>query len=316
MKVSIDRDIDRSEVLRLLESFPKATFFHAPAWLEILTNSFPAFTAGWITARAGSDLVGLMPFIEVERGPFKTLWALPFGAYGDPIAHERAIAHSLLDAFFGLARRRSCLEAGANLFFTEEPFELPSDVIRRSEECRFIDLEGTFEDYRSRLLSRKRRQLCNRALDAGVEVRPIEDRNGLKEMYEAYLIDSRSWGGVHPYPFAFFEELFAHRRDGVVVLGGYLGDEFLGGHVDFYFGGIAQAWQAALTARAATFEISALIVLKAVEEAYRRGMKVFNLGSSGGNEGIVFFKESLGGREHLYAVLESRKRWFRILKRR
>jgi hypothetical protein len=316
VKVSIDHSVDREEVLRFLESNPKATFFHTPAWMEILSNSFPSFTAYWITARAGSTLVGFLPFIGIKRGPFRTLWALPFGTYGDPISNDPNVARRLLDTFFGMASRPLCMAAEMDLLFTEPPRDLPRGVSCRTEECRLIELGGSFEDFRSKRVSRKRRQLCNKALKAGVEVRRIEDRGGLGEIYEAYRIESSAWGGVHPYPLAFFKELFSHRGQGVVILGGYIGDEFLGGHIDFYFGKTGQAWQACLTARAVSFEISAVLILEAVEEAYRRGVGVFNLGSSSGSEGIRFFKESLGGREHLYSILKTDKRWYRAIKGR
>jgi hypothetical protein len=45
-------------------------------------------------------------------------------------------------------------------------------------------------------------------------------------------------------------------------------------------------------------------------------MQVFNLGSSGGNEGILFFKESFGGVEHRYRIWETAKGWWRLARRR
>ena len=59
-----------------------------------------------------------------------------------------------------------------------------------------------------------------------------------------------------------------------------------------------------------------MLVVGAVEEAYGRGVKHFNLGTSGGNEGIVFFKESLGGRERFYRIVEKAGRLYRSIRRR
>jgi hypothetical protein len=317
VNVSIERQIDEGEVLRFLEGVPEATFFHTPAWLHILTHSFDRFAEGWITIRNGSSLEGFMPFIEIGRGPFRTLWSLPFGTYGDPVATDRRLERELIDVFLGMASERRCLEAAAILSSVEHPLDgLPAGVVQRREECRIIELEETFQHYRSKLLSGKRRQLCNRAEEAGVVVRPIDDQGGVREFYGAYEAESAEWGGVHPYPYRFFEEILAHRDQGALILGAYLDDEFLGGHINFYFGDQAQAWQAGLTDRASSFEASAMLVVRAVEEAYRRGMKYFNLGSSDGNEGIIFFKESLGGREHIYQVVGTASRWYRFIRRR
>ena len=316
VKVSIERQIDDGEILCFLKEAPKATFFHTPAWLHILTNSLPRFSGGWITIRNGSSLEGLMPFVEIERGPFRMLWAQPFGTYGDPVAADRRMERELIDAFLRMASGRRCLEAGANLFWSEQALELPAGIVQRREECRLIELDGTFEHYRSKLLGRKRRQLCNRAREKGVDVRPIEDPGGMREFYSVYKAESIGWGGVHPYPYTFFEELLARRDRGVLVLGAYLEGEFLGGHIDFFFGEHAQAWQAGLTERASSYEVGAQLIVRAVEEAYSRGMKYFNLGNSGGNEGIIFFKESLGGREHIYHIVETASRWYRFIRRR
>ena len=266
--------------------------------------------------RHGASLEGFMPFAEIGRGPFRTLWSLPLGTYGDPVSADERAAGELLGAFIRMASEWRCLEAGAVLFGTGAPLELPSGLNQRREESRVIELEGSFEHYRSKLLAAKRRQLCNRALEAGVEIRLLDEPERLKEFYGIYESESAEWGGVHPYPFALFEELFAHRDKGVLFLGAYLDDEFLGGHIDFFFGKEAQAWQAGLTERAADYEVSALLVIRAVEEAYRRGMERFNLGCSNGNEGIIFFKESLGGKEHIYSIIETAKRWYRLLRRR
>jgi hypothetical protein len=54
----------------------------------------------------------------------------------------------------------------------------------------------------------------------------------------------------------------------------------------------------------------------AVGEAIDRGISTFNLGSSGGDAGMIFFKESMGGVEYLYPVLEKRRRWLEWLKKR
>lgn len=316
MRLSIERQIDDREVMDFLDKVPNATFFHTPAWLNILTKSFARFDGGWITIRNGSSLEGVMPYIEIKRGPFTTLWSLPFGTYGDPVAVDERGERELLGTYLQMASGRRCLEAGVNLFRADEPLDLPAGIVQRREECRIVELEGTFEDYRSRLLSSKRRQLCKRAIDAGVVVRPIGDPGEMREFYEVYERESIAWGGVHPYPYVFFEELFSERDHGVLVLGAYLDGAFLGGHIDFFYGEWAQAWQAGLTERASSYEVSALLILRAVEEAYRRNMKIFNLGSSGGNEGIMFFKESLGGREHIYHAIVTASRWFRFIRRR
>ena len=316
MTVSIEHSLDREEAFPLLNAFPRSTFFHTPIWLEALVRTFPAFSGGWITEREGSELVGFMPYIETRKSLFRSLWAMPFGTYGDPVVRSRPTALRLIERFFEMSSGPGCRRAGASLFCTDVSSGLPGGVNRQTEECRIIELEGTFDEYRSRIVRKTRRQVRDKAQRAGVRVKMIDSPDGLAALYDAYRLGSKDWGGVHPYPLTLFEELFALRDEGVVFWGAFLDDEFLGGHIDLYFGGVAQAWQVGLTERASEYGISSMLVFSAVEEAYKRGMSEFNLGSSGRRDGLRFFKESLGGREHLYSTLTVEKGWSRFLGRR
>jgi hypothetical protein len=314
--VSIEQSLDREEALHLLRAVPDSTFFHAPMWLEALVRAYPAFRGGWITSREGAELRGFMPFIEIRKGPLRSLWAMPFGTYGDPVATDGVVAGRLLERFFEMASARSCARAGANLLYASAPPGLSGGIVRGTGECRIIELEGSFDTFRSRLVSKKRKQLHNKAARAGVETRIIDEPAGLAALYDVYRRGAEDWGGVHPYPFALFEELFSLRNEGAMFWGAYLDGEFLGGHIDLYFGETAQAWQAGMTERASEYDISSMLVFSAVGEAYRLGMRRFNLGSSGQHDGIRFFKESLGGRERIYSILTMEKSWLRFFGRR
>ena len=59
-----------------------------------------------------------------------------------------------------------------------------------------------------------------------------------------------------------------------------------------------------------------MLIMEAVETAYKRGVKLLNLGTSNGDKGLIFFKESLGGRQHIYPIVGIRKRWWRWIRRR
>ena len=64
------------------------------------------------------------------------------------------------------------------------------------------------------------------------------------------------------------------------------------------------------------YGINVMLIVEAVREACNRGMSIYNLGSSGENEGIIFFKESLGGTEYRYPVITAQKRWWGWISRR
>ena len=316
METSFETDISSEEVLGFLSSFRKATFFHSPAWMEILSESFPRFECGWFTVRGGGGLAGLMPVVRVTKGPAFMLHSLPFGTYGDPFSETDDIRERLLDAFFSMAASTRCAEAGANLISFDEKIRTPRGWNRRMEECRMIELPGSFEEYRSAGMNRKRRQLCNKCEREGVIARRLYGASDLDLFYDIYLNGASGWGGVHPYPKGFFESLMRRDGEGVCFWGAFLGEALLAAHVDFYFGGTAQAWQAGVTPDASEYDAAAYLVMVAVREAISRGTSVLNLGSSGGDAGMIFFKESMGGVEYLYPVLEKKRRWLEWLRKR
>jgi CelD/BcsL family acetyltransferase involved in cellulose biosynthesis len=315
VKVALEHCPLLEELDAFIGSFPRATFFQTPAWLDALRESFAGFSAAWLVAREARDLVGVMPVVRIRKGPFSRLWALPFGTYGDPLARDETVRGAILDRFFAMAESFACLDGSVVLFQGEAPASMPRGASVQMAECRLISLQHDFDEV-WRNCSSKRRQLVRRGEEAGVAVRSLETEEEVKIFHRIYVEESRAWGGVHPYPEKLFLRLFGRREQGVVFLGAFLNGALLGGHIDFYFGEMAQAWQGGMTERACEFETGSILIKSAMEEACRRGCRIFNLGSSGGNSGILFFKESLGAREYRYPVVTLGKRWWAIARGR
>lgn len=295
-----------AEIDAFVRGAPGATFFHTTAWTSSLERSFPRCAISWLVARdEGGTIAGIMPAARLSRGPFHRLLALPFGTYGDPLAREPAARAALVAAFFDRARSPLCLGAVLHCFGGTLSDPVPRGAAAREEECRLVPLAGGIEAVLARW-SPKRRQLARRAERDGVTARPLDTEDEARRFHALYAAQSRAWGGVHPYPERLFVELFRRRGEGVVVYGAFLAGELLGGHVDFFFGHVAQAWQAGMSPRGNEHEAATALLRAALADACARGMLTFNLGSSAGDRGMIFFKESLGGIEHRYPVVELR----------
>ena len=294
------------ELETLLRSAPGATFFHTPAWTQSLERSFPRCEVSWLVARDEKGAIaGIMPAARLARGPFYRLQALPFGTYGDPLARDPAARTALVEAFFDRARSIRCIGAAVHSFGGTLADPVPRGAAVRAEECRLVPLAGGMEEVLARW-SPKRRQLARRAERAGVAARPLDTEDEARRFHALYAAQSSAWGGVHPYPERLFIELFRRRGEGVVMYGAFLDGELLGGHVDFFHGPVAQAWQAGMSPRGNEHEAATMLLRAALADACARGMRTFNLGSSAGDRGMIFFKESLGGIEHRYPVLAMR----------
>lgn len=307
---------DSEDIRGFVGGDPGATFFHTPAWIESLSTAFPTFEPLWVTARTGSRIAGVMPLVRIRRGPFFSLTSMPFGTYGTPLSGDDSIRASLIGKVMDLSGSFFCLETMINMFGLDRDRLPVSSSLIRMRECSLVELTGTFDEYRSTKLSKKKRQLCNRCEKAGVEVRELTSQQEVDEFYEVYRNGSAGWGGVHPYPGRFFDELYRRKDDGVLFLGAFLDGQLIGGHIYMFSGHTVQAWQAGVTSRSHELEVAAYLVYNAIMEGYARGKKILNLGSSAGDEGMLFFKRSMGGSSYRYPAIETRKSWWKILRKR
>ncbi|MCK4538075.1 MAG: GNAT family N-acetyltransferase [Candidatus Krumholzibacteria bacterium] len=315
MVIREEKNISREESGAFLSKIDGATFFHTHAWLDSISSAFRNIEPSWLVARDAGHVRGLMPICRIRRNGLFILSALPFGTYGVPLSDDNEIVMSLLSKFRQVGRSFRCLESVASLYGMDAlSLNLPSKEIR-DEECLVIDIRGGFERYRSKQISRKKRQICNGCEKHGIEARPLSSSEEVSLFYDLYIEASRNWSGVHPYPRAFFDNLFERRSEGVLIWGAFQDGRILGGHIDFYFGNHAQAWQAGMDADSDVSGIASWLVYNAVKEACRRGIDEFNLGSSGGDKGMIFFKESMGGLEKTYSVMETRKNWWKLLRK-
>src|SRR5262245_17945608 len=90
---------------------PRATFYHTHAWLESLGEGYPRLSRRCLIAHEGPHARAFLPYSAARRGPFVSLWSLPFGTYGGPVGDDGACAE-LLRAFDRESRKRPVVEAG------------------------------------------------------------------------------------------------------------------------------------------------------------------------------------------------------------
>lgn len=313
--IRIENDIDPEELESLLCGFPFASFFNSPMWVRTLDSSFDNFSAFWIAAYREQRLTGAMPVIKIFKPPFYYLRSLPFATYGIPASNQPETRAALIRRFVELSSRAGCLEASAVLFDPDWREWMPGDIPVTAEESRIIDLREDFDYYLSEGMNSTRRKVCRRCGRAGIEVKPLSSENELNQFYGIYRERSRSWGGVHPFPETLFDNLFGLEDGAVVFSGAFLDGRLLGCHVEFYYGNMAQAWISGVSAEGNRHGVPSFLIYHSVRRAYRKGIPFFNLGSSGGDEGLIFFKESLGGERTDFPVVRRAKRWWKWIRK-
>jgi len=302
VKVELVKEVEGSTLESIYRELSPRSFFQTPLWLNTLAKAYRNFEPLWLVLHDGGVVRAVMPFIKARKFIFKTIWSMPFGTYGGPIAHSVDEERRLIEEFFSISSSPLYLKAQILLFRSELGYEPPGGVIVGEEECHLIDLSDGFEHYWDAVIRKKRRQLYRKAMREGVVTRRLGE-DELEEFYAIYRENSVVWGGVHPYPRVLFEELFYKGGDNVLFLGGFVEGKLMAGHLIFFYGDMAQAWQAAVSEEAYRFYMSEVLIVEAVKEACKRGKVFFNLGGSGGSKGIEEFKESMGGERFRFVVL-------------
>jgi lipid II:glycine glycyltransferase (peptidoglycan interpeptide bridge formation enzyme) len=185
--------------------------------------------------------------------------------------------------------------------------------VRQVELSTYLDLarfgpasgdEAGLEEAIMASFSSSCRRACRKALKEGVEARVSDDPADLERFWEILRDNLARRHDTRPTHTA--EELAELRErfeEDIVLVASYDGDEMLGGLVAFVLNDrAAHVFYFASLAEAQAMRPLNLAVLRAVEHAVRRGLRVLNLGISteeGGrvaNWGLFRFKESFGGR--------------------
>ncbi|MBD3178147.1 MAG: GNAT family N-acetyltransferase [Candidatus Latescibacteria bacterium] len=315
VELEIEDRIKQEELEPLLARFNFSSFFNSDLWVRVLVSSFDDFSSFWITAREGGRLKGAMPVIRVSRTPFHYLRSLPFATYGTPLADNFELRAEMIRKFLEISSRAGCLNSTAVIFDPGWRDWVPVRFPARAAESRIIELKEDFEYYSANKLSSTKRKICRRSRRAGVNVRDLETRGELDEFYRIYKERSAGWGGVHPLPLNLFGNLFEKRGETLSFSGAFLDGRMLGCHVDFYGGNMAQAWISGVSIEGNQLGVPSYLIYHSVLRAYRQGMNYFNLGSSGEDRGLIFFKESLGGEEYSHLIVSTEKRWCRWIRK-
>ena len=106
----IERRLDWAELDAFLATSSGGSFYHGSTWLRSLAAVY-GLRLGWLVAREGGEIRGLLPFAESQRFGMVHRQSLPFGTYGGPAlapASEPALGEALCEAF--LASTGGCVQ--------------------------------------------------------------------------------------------------------------------------------------------------------------------------------------------------------------
>jgi lipid II:glycine glycyltransferase (peptidoglycan interpeptide bridge formation enzyme) len=165
----------------------------------------------------------------------------------------------------------------------------PSDT-GRATHTSAMDLSRTFEVLRASW-SKGHRSAVGQARRSGVTISVASTIDEWRDYYATYEASLQRWGtsATSRYPWAFFEQLQRY-RDGVKLWLAKIEGRVVAGALCLYSPTIVAYWHGAAYEAAFAKRPVNLLLHDAIQDASARGARWFDLGPSGGHEGVERFK--------------------------
>ncbi|HXV12882.1 MAG TPA: GNAT family N-acetyltransferase [Candidatus Krumholzibacteria bacterium] len=297
------------ELDAVADASARATFYHTSTWLTSLAGAYPRLRLRCLLAEEGGRALAYLPYFTTRRGPFESLWSLPFATYGGPVGDPTAAAE-LLAAYSRQLERRNVLEVNwVDYYNAFEPAGGEVEIAL----THVVDIAPGFDVVWRERFDSSRRRRARRAEEAGVVVRRATEASDVRSFVEVYRSRLERWEARSGHPEALFQSLLARGGERVgLYLATHQGD-VVGGQINFYHRDTVTSWYGMASPRGNELHAGVLLYATFLREACEAGFGACNLGASLGKESLIAFKRALGGEPHEYRSVTHRRRVGRLL---
>ncbi|MCK4409612.1 MAG: GNAT family N-acetyltransferase [Candidatus Eisenbacteria sp.] len=317
MDIEVSADINAGEWSRLVTEDEAATFFHTSEWSDVLTSTLPGFHSAHVAARDGGRLVAIMPVLGRTRLRTTTLESMAFGTFGGPVLGADAPADAAGAVLAEFAGAAGSLRVGLAQVVDRSGRMQESDLpgFRRTDDAlQVVSLEASYEQLEKRFKPSARNKV-RKARNAGVTIRRAESETDFLAYHAVLEECSRGWA-IRPRPGPeFFSALFELDRNVVQMWLAVHDGDVLAGDLNFALHGTVMNWGNVSTDAAKSLAPNNLLHANAIEQGVRDGHHTYDLGSSGGIDGVRAFKSSFGTADVPVRRFVLEKAWYRALKK-
>jgi hypothetical protein len=252
--------------------------------------------------RVDGALGGVLPGVELRRGPFVSFLAMPDGCYSgafiDPAlsAEGERIGDTLLGA---LARHRYALRYIFDFYGT-----LPHHPRFRVERCETTLVSITGPDWEP--TDPKLRSQIRKAEREGISMEPFSWERHHKKFLRLMEATERRHGNPPRYPPAFFHALadLAGRDERVQWVWSEHEGRPACSHIYFVEGKVLQGWQIYFDKAFSFLKPNQYIRYAMMQRMAGRGITTLNLGATPPDAaGLAYYKRRWGGRQVTFPAL-------------
>jgi hypothetical protein len=273
-----------------------ATYFHSREWVE----AWSVYTGGRVEPSARhivfSDGVCVVLPIAIERflgGLSSCAWMSLAGTYGGWLSTDTLTPHHAGLIYDWVAR------SFGSTFWRLNPFDPSStclaDKVVEPGETQAIWLADGLDAANSKSRT-DHRWAVRKALREGVTARRAAGLDDWRAYYAVYEDSLRRWGdaATSRYGWPLFEALYDLASPHVSLWLAEKEGQIISGALCFYAARIGVEWHAASLERSLPVKPADFLKQAAMEEGCSRSIDWYDLGPSGGHEGVRAFKAKLG----------------------
>jgi FemAB-related protein (PEP-CTERM system-associated) len=273
---------EREEWDGLVRRAPGGSVFHLIGWRNVLERLFP-FTAHYLTARRGTELVGVLPLFEL-RSPFSspTLLSLPFAVEGGVCSSDPEAARALASAAVSLSQVR-----GARSLELRDGLDGPDFHLREGTYYRFRRPILPTDEENLAAVRRKQRRMIRVGLQSGLSARI--GTADLEVFYDLYARNLQRLG-TPVFARRYFQELMREFGDGAVLLTVWHGNQPAAAVLSFFFADAVLPYYAGSRPEFFSHAVNDFMYWELMRYARERGARVFDFGRSKKGTGAYEFK--------------------------
>jgi len=273
------------------QAAPHATFFESRQWAQVWASYAPNTSSNaWLVEFSDGTTI-VIPFVTESRlgGRVRLSRMSPADTYGGWLAPR-----DLGDLCASLVRRLIERELG-NIRWVVNPFLLASTgeslLPDATSHTLALDLSHGFDACRRRW-SKGHRSAATKAAREGVTVRQAASQDDWRAYFEIYSESLKRWGrrASSRYHWPLFEALSRLDPTLVRLWVAMVDDQMAAGALCLYHPNQVAYWHGAALERHFPLRPTNLLMQAAIQDACLTGAKWFDLGPSGGHQGVERFK--------------------------
>ena len=212
-RMSFDDDNQAKEWDAFVEAHPKGTPYHMSGWLRAIEETYSFKPAAHVWRNQGAITSVFPAFWVKSLLSGSRLISLPFSDYGGPLFSDESMAQEALQQLLQKYKGKTK--------FIEIRGNVPDGsglVSLNYYKSHILDLQHDLSELRKKIDKRTIQYSIRKAEKAGLEIREVNDEQGIGEFYKLNIL-TRKKHGVPSQPSKFFKNLLKH----VILKGhGYL----------------------------------------------------------------------------------------------